>query len=172
MKFKRRNCKICSKPAMQNRAVCYACDREAKRKKREDNLAKQAVSKQKKKARHEQSESYRKVLFKKAWKVWSEYVRCVSRPEVEIVYCFTCSKPMKPKEAHAGHYLHGRLDFDWRNVHPQCPKCNTFLHGNLGVYAERLIQEGIDPKQLRRDAEIKGNGYSIAELKEIIAKYS
>lgn len=172
MKFKRRNCKICQKPAMQNRAICWTCELSNRRKKREDKLAKQAVSKAKKKARHEQSESYRKVLFKKAWKLWSEYVRCVSRPEVKTVYCFTCSKPMNPKEAHAGHFHHNKLDFDWRNVHPQCPGCNTYKHGNLAIYAERLIEEGIDLKQLRRDAEIKGNAYSIKELHEIIEKFS
>lgn len=50
IKFKRRNCKICSKPAMQNRAICYQHFLEANRKKREDKLAKRAESKAKKKS--------------------------------------------------------------------------------------------------------------------------
>jgi len=159
---------------MRNRRICYHCDCEKRKAKRIAEAQKWAEKRAKKKARFEQGETYRKRLFKKAWKVFSEYVR--NPPNrynpVGVVHCYTCETMMNSNCAHAGHFIHGRLDFDERNVHPQCVKCNTFLHGNLGVYAERLIEEGIDLKKLRRDAEEKGNAYSIAELKEIIAKFT
>ena len=42
----------------------------------------------------------------------------------------------------AGHYIHKDcLDYDDVNIHCQCARCNKWLSGNLGVYAERLIAE-------------------------------
>jgi hypothetical protein len=75
---------------------------------------------------------------------------------------------------HAGHFIHGRLDFDGRNVHIQCPFCNTYNHGNLGEYALRLVSElGEDGvRKLKADSIKKGNDYSIDELEGIIRKYS
>jgi hypothetical protein len=170
--LKQKTCK-CGKKALPNRRICWTCHLEAQSKKREDKLAKQAMSKEKKKARFEQGETYRKRLFKKAWKSFSEAIRWVNHDDGSFkLICYTCGKMLEPKETHAGHFIHNKLDFDERNIHPQCPKCNTFLHGNLGAYAEHLIEDGINLKVLRRDAEIKGNGYSIAELHEIISKFS
>lgn len=166
LKLKQKTCK-CGKLAMRNRRICYQCWLAAQRKKREAK----AESKAKKKARFEQSETYRKRLFKKANKLFSIAIRKDGTTE-DLQICYTCKIIDYWKNFHAGHFIHGKLDFDKRNRRPQCPRCNTFLHGNLGVYAERLIEEGIDLKQLRRDAEEKGNAYSIAELKEIIAKFT
>ncbi len=78
----------------------------------------------------------------KAWIARSEYVR---RKEDGI--CFTCGQRYWNEELgendwkrmEAGHYIHNKLDFDDVNIHCQCTKCNRFLHGNLGIYAERLI---------------------------------
>jgi len=39
----------------------------------------------------------------------------------------------------AGHYIHGRLDYSEVNIQSSCTKCNRYLHGNLGRYAECLI---------------------------------
>lgn len=155
---------------MRNRRICYHCWCAKQREKRIEKAKKWAEIRAKRKIRHEQSESYRKTLFKKAWKVFSQYIRAGN--ESLSVDCFTCGKAIMPNEAHAGHFIHNKLDFDERNIHPQCAHCNTFLHGNLGIYAERLIEEGVDLKALRRDAEAKGNGYSISELHTIIQKYA
>jgi hypothetical protein len=38
----------------------------------------------------------------------------------------------------AGHYWHGVLDFEEKNVHPQCPPCNRLKRGNLQNYALAL----------------------------------
>lgn len=70
----------------------------------------------------------------------------------------------------AGHFIHGRLDFDPRNIHVQCSYCNRYLHGNLGEYAIRLIgelgQAGV--KKLKADSIKKGNDYSVLELEGVI----
>jgi hypothetical protein len=82
--------------------------------------------------------------------------------------CFTCGKPGDE----AGHFKHGRLDFDEMNLHCQCTRCNRWLHGNLGEYAIRLIkkygQEKVDDLVLRANQVRK---YKRAELEEIITKY-
>lgn len=73
----------------------------------------------------------------------------------------------------AGHYIHNKLDYDHRNLKPQCSRCNRFLHGNLGIYGERLTRENSVSwvELLRRDAQATGNNYKRAELEEIIIKY-
>jgi hypothetical protein len=104
-KFKRRKCRLCEKLALQNKNICYQHFLEANRKKREDKLAKQAMSKEKKKARFEQGETYRKRLFKKAWKSFSEAIRWVNHDDGSFkLICYTCGKMLEPKEAHAGHF--------------------------------------------------------------------
>jgi hypothetical protein len=73
----------------------------------------------------------------------------------------------------AGHYIHKDcLDFDPVNIHCQCVRCNKYLSGNLGVYAERLIMEYGEEAiaELRiRSQEIKK--FTLAELEEIIFSY-
>jgi len=66
----------------------------------------------------------------------------------------------------------GKLDFDPQNIHPQCARCNLRLHGKLGVYGERLIQEhGPDAiKRLRLGAN-EVHVYTIPELEAIISRY-
>src|SRR6185295_6730992 len=73
-------------------------------------------------------------LHKKAWALFSEYVRRSSKG-----ICFSCGARKHWKELDAGHYIHGRLDYDELNIHAQCTYCNRYLHGNLGKYAERLL---------------------------------
>ena len=74
------------------------------------------------------------------------------------------------KEAHAGHFKHGRADFAVWNIHVQCAGCNTYLHGNLGLYAVKLIKEiGVENVDaLILEANTRGNNYSIEELETII----
>lgn len=81
-----------------------------------------------------------KGLKGKIWKVFSEYVR---RRDKGI--CFTCGVKKDWKEMHASHLFHNKLDFHPRNIHACCPRCNTFLHGNLGEYTARFIKKyGLD----------------------------
>lgn len=109
--------------------------------------------------------SVKKKLHKQAWGLMSEVVRREAKG-----VCFTCGKVGNWKEMHCGHFKHGKLDFDFRNLKSQCPKCNTYESGKLDVYGIKLVREyGIEfVNQLEVDAWKKGNDYSIEELKEII----
>jgi hypothetical protein len=110
-------------------------------------------------------------LKRKAWKVWSEYIRRKYADKEGMVLCYTCGVKKHWSEMHAGHFHHDRLDFDERNIHPQCPQCNTFKHGNLAIYGTRLAEElgKAGMKKLLLDANTKI--YTEKELKEIIIKY-
>ena len=108
-----------------------------------------------------------KTYKKRAWNLVSEYVRKES-----LGICFTCGEKKEWNKMHCGHYIHGKLDYDLRNLKAQCPRCNRFLHGNLGVYAEKLIEiYGLNwIKKLRLDSENEKK-YTIDDLKLIISKF-
>jgi hypothetical protein len=111
-----------------------------------------------------------KALRDKAWTAWSRKIRKDASDWREYARCYTCDAYKPYKELQAGHFLHSVLDYDPRNIHPQCTKCNHFQNGKLAVYATRLVKE-YGPYILR-DLEIesghRGNKYSRAELEEII----
>ena len=71
-------------------------------------------------------------LKAKAWKLFSAYI-C----KRDNYTCFTCGKAGNQ----GGHFKHGKLDFDEMNINCQCPRCNKWLHGNLGIYAIKLIEK-------------------------------
>jgi hypothetical protein len=88
------------------------------------------------------------VLKRKAWEIFSKYVRLRDN-----FICFTCR--VKEKPGQAGHYIHGRLDYDPVNVHHQCVRCNKWLHGNLGIYGEKMtLVYGFDVVQ---DLRLRSN---------------
>jgi len=113
-----------------------------------------------------------KALHKKAWALKSEYIR---RSEKGI--CFTCGVHKPWKEQQAGHYIHGDcMDFVELNIHCQCVRCNKWLSGNEGKYAERLILEyGLDAvlglREIERERKAKTYKYTIFELENEILKY-
>ena len=82
--------------------------------------------------------------------------------------CFTCGK----QGNQAGHFLHGKLDFEPLNLHCQCAGCNHYKSGNLGMYAIRLIdnygQVIVDDLIYRSNQVHK---YTRDELEKIIEKY-
>ena len=75
---------------------------------------------------------------KKAWKLFSEIVRRMYANEDGMVDCVTCGRWHHWKDIHAGHFLPKSrgtsIYFECANVHPQCPHCNTYQHGNLINY--------------------------------------
>ena len=107
-------------------------------------------------------------LRDKAWKLLSEIVR---REEKE---CFTCGAKGNYKEAHAGHFRHGKEKETYlmrENVHRQCVKCNLFLSGNATIYTLRMI----DKYGRKKVDEIIYASYRIkrhkrSELDELIIK--
>jgi len=74
-------------------------------------------------------------LKDECWKIQSEIIRRKAKG-----VCFTCKEKKDWKDCDAGHFKHGCMDFVRKNVHCQCKKCNKYLHGNLDVYALRLIE--------------------------------
>jgi hypothetical protein len=84
-------------------------------------------------------------LKKKAWKLFSEYVRSKDADDQGRVECFTCGKVLHWKQdAQAGHAIGGRHNavlFDESIVRPQCCHCNIFLRGNYSIFAIKLIRE-------------------------------
>ena len=112
------------------------------------------------------------VLKKKAWTVFSRYIRARDH-----YICITCGKNLQGSRAlHAGHYISRRFNatlFDPRNVHAQCMFCNMFKAGNIGVYTLKLQQKYGDDiiKELtKKSLEIKQ--FTEKELLDIIAKYA
>lgn len=83
--------------------------------------------------------------------------------------CFTCGK--KTGIMNAGHFRHGALDYDEKNINCQCVYCNKYLHGNLGIYGINLVKkigvENVDDL-IKRSRILKK--YSEEELLKIKTK--
>jgi len=59
------------------------------------------------------------------------------------------------------------------NIHCQCPRCNKWLHGSSGIYAERLIAKyGEHPVAQLRESSKNEHKFTISELEELIIKYT
>lgn len=110
----------------------------------------------------------RKSLHKKLWDKQSIKIRSHNADFQGYTECYTCRKKYLWKEMDTGHRFHNKLDFDERNLKPQCVRCNKWLHGASGEYTARLIEDyGMDwYKQLERDAH-QHKGYSFKDLKEL-----
>lgn len=157
----------CDKPRYNVLRLCYTHYLERKKQKKEETKAKRL-------ARKLASKGYEKSELKrwkaKCWKLVSEYVRRKDADEFGMVTCYSCPVRLHWKEMDCGHHFHSKLDYDLRNLRPQETRCNRFLHGNLGVYAKRLIEEnGLEWYQkLELDANTKPP-HTLDELKKIHA---
>jgi hypothetical protein len=84
-----------------------------------------------------------KTLKKEAWTWFSKWIRLrdalLTTGDKKYVKCTTCEKVGKTSEMEAGHFKHGRFDFDERNIHTQCTRCNKYLSGNGTVYAMFML---------------------------------
>ncbi len=84
----------------------------------------------------------KKALKKKAWDVFSKYIRLKYSDENENCKCVTCGKIDHWSKMQAGHAIGGRNNavlFHEKIVHVQCPGCNIFKHGNYNQYALFMI---------------------------------
>ena len=118
----------------------------------------------------------KKQLWKLAWKKFSIFVRSNEADFSGYVACCCCGIKYQwnSGEIHAGHWIHGRLEFDLRNIHPQCRNCNYKYNPNskalYGVYmAKKYGSEEME--NIVKEAYIKGNNYSREEIEEVINKY-
>ena len=76
------------------------------------------------------------------WPLFSKYIR-LKYAKDGMVRCVTCGVVKPIKEMQAGHFIPGRHNsvlFQERNCHPQCAKCNIFLHGNLVEYYAFMLK--------------------------------
>lgn len=115
-------------------------------------------------------------LHQRAWKIFSIYIRKKHADFAGYVACITClaQHPWNSGLIHAGHWIHDKLDFDERNVHPQCRDCNYKFNKNTNtayaVYMAKTYGHEV-MEEIRKESRIKGNDYSRQELLEIIEKY-
>jgi len=111
------------------------------------NLWKDYTRKQKKdyarkrKAR-KQAKSRRQTLRslkREAWKAFAEFIKYRDQ-----YTCYTCGVKAQGSFLHAGHFIPATRIGTWldeRNVHAQCGRCNIWLKGNPGAYANRLVHD-------------------------------
>jgi len=89
---------------------------------------------------------------KKAWAIFSKYVRRFFADKNGMVNCVTCPAVLPIKMMQAGHFIPGRNNsilYEIRGVHPQCFRCNIILQGNprkynafmLARYGQKVIDE-------------------------------
>jgi hypothetical protein len=117
----------------------------------------------------------KKTLKKKAWQVFSEYIRRKYADAQGMVRCVTCGAIKFWKEMQAGHLLDGRSNsvlFDEEIVFPQCPGCNLFKNGNKEVYIpwwiDRFGRAKYDEKIAQKKKTIK---YTEEDYQQIIETY-
>ena len=114
-------------------------------------------------------------LKRKAWGAFSEWIRKRGMDDKGFNSCVTCGKRDFWKNFHAGHFYHGKNSMsamDERNVWCQCPKCNTYLHGNLIEYSEFLrgkYGEGII--EILRELKHQIFKPTRQELEDLIERY-
>lgn len=156
-------CKVCNKPVrlyngLKVSSMCVSCRKEKELEK---------------KAKHQQTKGWQKARFKtlhkKAWTLFSEFIRRDACDWALKVKCYTCDTVDFYKHMQAGHYFHNKLDFDERNIHVQCPQCNLYKSGNLAEYGVNLCKElGTEGmEKLRLDSNTIH--YTIEDLERIIA---
>ena len=111
------------------------------------------------------------ILKDKTWKEFSKYIRTKGVDKDGFNKCFTCDKKASWKKLHAGHFKHGKLDFDEMNVHPQCVGCNMYGRGKLDVYAMRLIELYGLKKIKELESRAEQTLYLWEDLTKIYEKY-
>lgn len=109
-----------------------------------------------------------KNIRKQAWDLQSEFIR---RSEEGV--CFTCGNKREWKAQQAGHFIHRNcLDFDLRNIHCQCVKCNKYLSGNLIEYTVAMLSEyGEAVVEDLRELSHQVRKFRRDELEEMIAGF-
>lgn len=116
-----------------------------------------------------------KGLKKKAWKVFSEWIRQCGSDSNGINTCVTCGVKKHWKELHASHFIPGRRNsilFIEENCHPACYVCNVLKHGALENYYPFMLetygQRKIDEIKRLKNTNVK---FSREDLEDIIKRY-
>jgi hypothetical protein len=161
-------CNICGGIRIWGKTKCFKCIIKEEREKRKLKIAK---LKERKRVKKEKDHNSFRYLHKKAWILFSISVRQEGMDSNGMVRCYTCKELFRWQDLDAGHYFHGKLDFDKRNVKKQCTRCNRFKHGNHAIFGVYLaIELGVEGmKKLMLDANTKI--YTCQDLKQIIQNY-
>ena len=117
-----------------------------------------------------------KVLKKKAWVLFSRYIRlrdCLKTTGTTTHgVCITCGKNYPFESLQAGHFIAGRSNavlFDEHGVFAQCYACNVGLHGNVLEYRRKIIEmygEGSD--EVMEVESKKTKKFTVQELQDLI----
>ena len=117
-------------------------------------------------------------LKKKAWVLFSKYIRRKYADFEGYASCVTCGTRKKLEELHAGHFVQGRGNavlFDERGVFPQCYVCNVRKHGSLLEYLDFMNRHyGEEAESVIADLRKLGKQskqFTIQELENLVTKF-
>lgn len=115
--------------------------------------------------------SSKKSVIEDLDEVVSKIVRMKYANTKGIVDCYTCSWSGNWKHLDCGHFISRSklwLRWDFRNLRPQCKKCNQMLYGNVAVFSEKLNDEfpGVVDQLIEESKFIYKPGET--ELKELL----
>lgn len=115
-------------------------------------------------------------LKKKAWVLFSQYIRQSSADNYGVCVCYTCGERQQWKEAQAGHAIPGRHNavlYDEEIVRVQCVACNIFRRGNYQAFITKLIKSnGIEWWENKLSDSRQTVKYTRTDIQEIIDKYT
>lgn len=114
-----------------------------------------------------------KTLRRELDAAFGQFIRKRDTNSEGMGHCITCGAFTTLE---AGHFIprqHASLRWNPLNVFGQCSRCNRFLHGDQAEYytvlVRRIGQDAVDElMRLKRTTK----KHSIAELQELIAKFS
>ena len=115
-------------------------------------------------------------LKRKAWKLFSIFVRQKGMDRNGFNECYTCKTRIHWKKLQAGHFVprtHNATFIDLMNVKPQCFADNIWKRGASHEFSKRLIEEyGLDKFNalVLKGRTIKK--FTVEELNNLIKKYS
>jgi len=117
-------------------------------------------------------------LKKKAWDLFSKYIRLKYADKEGNVQCVTCGVIRHYKDRmQAGHFIDSRNNtvlFDEKLVWPQCVGCNMFKKGNKVNYTLFMMKQGYSAEELTEmvNKKHKTKKISIFDYMELIEELS
>lgn len=112
-------------------------------------------------------------LVEDAATILQRIVRMKAADQDGYASCVTCGVRKHWKELHGGHFIprtytaHKLLE---ENIHPQCPRCNTFMQGEGSAYTLHMIDTyGEDFVRHLEGTKREVRKYTRPEIMEIIA---
>lgn len=154
-----KKCKICLQPNPRRFSTCsYECEKELARRKdlikrekallRQENKLKGLTAKVEVKSKAKTISQ----LKKKAWALFSQYIRLKYADKTGKCKCVTCGKVDDYKKMHAGHAIAGRggvVLFNEKIVRPQCVGCNIYAGGRYDRFFAYLydVEESLSAQE-------------------------